>query len=965
VALPSQPHPVAALPAGTPVAGMSAAGTPAAAPATFLMTDIEGSTRLWEEHPQVMPGALEAHDAFLRAAVEAHGGTIFKTTGDGLLARFEDPAAAVAATLAGQRALGAHAWPTPHPVRVRMALHAGTAQARDNDYFGPALNRVARLLAIGHGGQVLLSAAAASLVAGRLPPGVILLDRGDHRLRDLEQPERVFELGAPDLPADFPPLRSLALTHTNLPVQVTSFVGRERELAAARRLLETHRVVTLIGVGGTGKTRLMLQVAAESLDRHRDGAWVAELAPVGDPSLVAAEVARALGVGEQPGGTAAGSLVDFLRAKDLLLLLDNCEHVIDAAATLAAELVAGCPSLTVLASSREALGVPGEAVLQVPSLGVPRPREVDDPRLLGARPVPDLPAPERFAELAAAEAVRLFAERASAVLPSFQLTPDNAEAVVEICRRLDGIPLAIELAAARVGVLSVGELVQRLDDRFRLLTGGRRTAVPRQQTLQALIDWSWDLLDDGDRRLLRRVAVFAGGWTLDAATAVCTAPDEGAPDSIATLDALERLAERSMIVVDHGEATRYRLLETIRQYARDRLIESGEADDLRARHLAWCLDLSRGADTGLSGPELVGWLRRLDAEADNIRAAIEWGLDADPEAAARLCVAIWLHWRLRSWGLEGWATLNEAARRLRALPPATDPAHERERKVLLSRLLTEAAFTEAAWASADKTEVAIEAVALAREAGDERALAAATAGLWTAKFLRGEPDGLDELGAELISRAERADDPFTLAMARTSMAMALWATEPGAAERHLEIAIEVARRSGNPFAVAFTALAHARMLGTVGRIDEATALFDEAAATYEELGDSRFALVARSDLAHALRQAGRTAEARAQLRRTIGSWVYLGSRAAIAHQLESFAFLDVGDGDGERAARLLGTAEALREAADARMLPYERAEYDEAVARLREILPAPDLDRAWAAGRATDVAAAVSLAAAD
>ncbi len=822
-----------------------------------------------------------------------------------------------------------------------MALHAGAAQARDNDYFGPALNRVARLLAIGHGGQVLLSASAAALVAGRLPDGASLLDRGDHRLRDLEQPEHVYQLAAPGLASDFPPLRSLALARTNLPVQVTSFVGRERELAEAGRLLDGNRVVTLIGVGGTGKTRLMLQVAAEHLDRYRDGAWVVELAPVGDPALVPAEVARALGVGEQPGLPVEHSLADFLRAKDLLLLLDNCEHVIDAVAALVAGLVAGCPSLTVLASSREALGVPGEAVLQVPSL-------------------------------ATAESVRLFTERASGVLPSFGLTPDNTDAVAEICRRLDGIPLAIELAAARVSVLSVPEIEQRLDDRFRLLTGGRRTAVPRQQTLQALIDWSWDLLEDGDRRLLRRVSVFAGGWTLDAAAAVGTTPGEGAPgrgapgkgapDPIETLDALGRLVERSMVVVDRGEHTRYHLLETIRQYALGRLVESGEADDTRARHLEWCLDLARGADAGLAGPELVGWLERLDAETDNLRAAVDWGLDADPEGATRLCVAIWLHWRLRSSGVEGWAMLSRAVERLRDLAPPDDPAAARERDLLLARLLAEAAFAGATWGGVDTISMGEEAVALATAAGDDRALVRAGAALWTARFFHGDRDGLRELGEAQIRLATQLDDPFALAGARSALANALWLTDAAEADRLLVAAADDARRSGNPFVIAFTALSRARVAGAAGRVEEAQARFDEAVVAYEALGDVRFALVARSDLAHALRRAGRGEEARAVLRETIEAWQHLGNRGAIANQLEAFAFIAIGDGDGERAARLLGTAEALREAADARMLGYERAEYDAAVARLRETLDAADLDREWAAGRATDAAAAVALA---
>jgi tetratricopeptide (TPR) repeat protein len=454
----------------------------------------------------------------------------------------------------------------------------------------------------------------------------------------------------------------------------------------------------------------------------------------------------------------------------------------------------------------------------------------------------------------------------------------------------------------------------------------------------------------------------SGGWTLDAAAAVCAAPGEGEPDPIETLDALGRLVQRSMVVVDRGEHTRHHLLETIRQYALGRLVESGEADDTRARHLAWCLDLARGAEAGLAGPELLGWLQRLDAEADNIRAAIEWGLDADPEATARLCVANWLHWRLRSAGLEGWTTLHRAVVRLRGVAPPEDPAAARERMVLEARLAAEAAFAGATWGGVDTTALAEEAVSMARSVGDDATLVHATAALWTARFFRGDHDGLRELSEEQLRRAAAIDDAFSLALARAAMANFLWRTDLGEAERQLRAATEDARRSGNPFAVAFTSLSRARVLGATGRIDEARALFDEAAAAYERLGDTRFALVARSDLAHALRRAGLHEEALGLLRETIGSWLHQGNRGAIANQLEAFAFIAIEEGDCERAARLLGTAEALRDAADARMLGYERAEYDAAVSRLRESLAARDLDLEWTAGRTMDGGAAVSLA---
>ena len=476
---------------------------------TFLLTDIEGSTRLWETHGEVMGAALAIHDGILRHAIESRGGTVVKTTGDGMLAVFDDQVVAVHAALGAQRALRDTAWGPTGQLRVRMAVHAGAAETREGDFFGPALNRDARILAIGHGGQILLSAVAAVLARDRLPAEIDLLDLGSHRLRDLDRPEQVFQVAVADLPRDFPPLRSLSTRRSNLPVPMTSFVGRERELAEVDRLIARGRLVTLIGTGGTGKTRLMIEVAGRAAERFPDGAWLAEHAPLGDPSQIAPEIARALGAPEVPGRPALDVVSDFLASKELLLVLDNAEHLIDGVASVAERLLAVAPGVRILATSREALAVPGEAVVQIPSLSCPGgfARSRSGVATVGVD----------FDEASGTEAVRLFAERAGAVLPSFELTAANVDAVSEICRRLDGIPLAIELAAGRVSAMSPQEIALGLGDRFRLLTGGRRTAVPRQQTLHALIDWSWDLLTEDDRRLLRRLSIFAGGWTAGAA----------------------------------------------------------------------------------------------------------------------------------------------------------------------------------------------------------------------------------------------------------------------------------------------------------------------------------------------------------------------------------------------------------------------------------------------------------------
>jgi class 3 adenylate cyclase len=492
---------------------------------TFLFTDIEGSTRLWETHPHGMRRALARHDALAADIVARHDGVLVKPRGEGdsLFCVFDRATDALTAACALQRALLAEPWhdyakaegerqktPAVFSLRVRMALHTGEANQRDGDYYGPAINRCARLRAIGHGGQVLLSGVTFDLVRDHLPPRVTLEDRGQHGLKDLERrPEQVYQVRHPDLPAEFPPLKSQNNLPNNLPMQVTSFVGRDREMAEIKRHLVHSRLVTLTGSGGTGKTRLSLQVAADLLDAFRDGAWLVELAPLSEPNLVPQTAATALGVREEPGRAIAQTLIDYLRDKTLLLVLDNCEHVLDAAAQLTHAVLTGDSGVRILASSREALGIAGEQTYRVPSLSVPDPNQ--------------RPSLESLSQYVA---VRLLIDRALLSQPAFTVTNNNAPAVAQICFRLDGIPLAIELAAARVKAMPVEKIAERLDDRFRLLTGGSRTALPRHQTLRASIDWSYDLLDEKEKVLLRRLSVFAGGWTLETAEKVCSDPTE-------------------------------------------------------------------------------------------------------------------------------------------------------------------------------------------------------------------------------------------------------------------------------------------------------------------------------------------------------------------------------------------------------------------------------------------------------
>ena len=575
---------------------------------TFLFTDIEESTRRWEEMPEPMRDALARHDDVIRGAIEGHGGYVFATGGDGFAAAFGRAGDAVAAAAEAQAAMNAEAWPEDAAIRVRMGLHTGEAFEREGDYFGPAVNRTARLMALANGGQVLCSSVTAELTQLDVP----LQDLGEHRLRDLTAPQHVFQVGV----GRFPPLRSLDSFPGNLPLQVSSFIGRDTELARADKALHEARVVTLTGVGGVGKTRLALQAAAAALPRFPDGAWLVELQAVRDPDGVVNAVATALDVSPRGGKSVDAALVDFLRLKRLLLLLDNAEHLLEAVAELVDGLERSCPGLVVLVTSREGLALEGERVLPVPSLAAP-------------------PAGTALEAAAAADAVRLFAERAQAVDPEFGLSEANVASVVEVCRRLDGVPLAIELAAARVTAMTPTELARGLDRRFATLAGGRRRAVQRHQTLRAAIDWSYELLDDVERRLLARLAVFAGGCTREAAEQVCGAPPLSSGQ---VFEGLAGLVAKSLVVAQReGNETRYRLLETIREYGEDRLADLGETDALRAAHAEYFCELTRRLEDQAYGPEQVTVARRVAADYDNLLAAMQHAVDTgDADLALRL-----------------------------------------------------------------------------------------------------------------------------------------------------------------------------------------------------------------------------------------------------------------------------------------------------------------------------------------
>ena len=551
---------------------------------TFLFTDLAGSTRLWEEHPDAMRPALARHDELLRDAVADHGGHVVKTTGDGIHAVFATAHDALDAAVAMQLGLGEASFGETVSLRVRIGVHTCEAQHRDGDYFGSEVNRAARLMSIAHGGQVVASASTRSLVRDG---SVELVDLGEHRLRDLTMAERVFEVRAPGLPTGFPPLRSLNAFPGNLPRQLTSFVGRHQELADIAKALDEWRLVTVTGTGGVGKTRLAVQVAAETLPRFADGAWWCELAVASDGETMAQVVAAELAISQRAGMSLAASVSDYLRPKELLLVLDNCEQLLGPVSDLAEQVLRECARVRILATSREGLAVDGERVWPLRSL-----------------PLPDATG----AEIETNDAVRLIAERAQAARANFAVDDANVGAVGEICRRLDGIPLAIELAAARVVSMSPSEISGLLDERFRLLTGGRRSAVERHQTLRATVDWSYSLLEERERAVFDRLGVFAGSFDARAAQMVVVGDGVEAWD---VLDALAELVAKSMVVADETSdgTTRYQMLETLRQYARGTHRRAGRHRPVAAPPRRVLRRVGRGSGAGPRRPRRVGVAR--------------------------------------------------------------------------------------------------------------------------------------------------------------------------------------------------------------------------------------------------------------------------------------------------------------------------------------------------------------------
>ncbi len=901
---------------------------------TFLFTDIEGSTALLQQVGERAYGqVLAGHHAVIRAALAGYGGREVDTAGDGFFAVFASPRSCAAAALKMQQALAARTWPESAPVRVRMGIHCGEAEQMATGFVGLDVHRAARIAAVAYGGQVVVSETTAALVGDALPPGATLRDLGVHRLKDLGRPLQLFQLCGSGLQAEFPPLRSLGspALPNNLPTELTTFIGRERELAEIRTLMNSSRLVTLVGAGGAGKTRLGLQVAAELLDGSGDGVWLVELAAVRNESAVAAAIAEVLRIPLQPGRPELEVLADALAPQDILIVLDNCEHVIGGCAKTTETLLRRCPKVHVIATSRELLDIGGEAIYRVPSLSLPEADDVDP------------------ATVASYDAVALFAARAQAQGVSLALDADTVPVVVSMCRNLDGLPLAIELAAARLRSMSLTDLANRLDQRFRLLTGGGRNVPERQQTLRTAVGWSYSLLVRAEQVLLARLSVFAGGFDLAAAEQVC---GFGAIDAFDVVALLGSLVDKSLVAAEStGAAVRYRLLETIRLFAADRLAEAGsdEAATLSARHCAHYLALAEEAAPHLHSPEQTSWHARLDADHANLRRATAHAAD-QPDGTAqvlRFGIALWRYWAVHYAGEEAAALMVPALRRPDA---ASDPGLYAEALVSAARAIITADL-------AAGVQFIGQAADIANALGDDRLLILSRGTQSLGYFACGKIELARRIGQESVERARELGDDLLLGM---SLRTYLLSVEPAKAGPLYAEAIACTERCGD--------------LGTNGALHNnagiaametgdlagATAHFEAAIQGAEATGFSN--PTALGNLGLALRGEHDLHGARSAFEKALRVSRRTGDKRTVAFIILGLACLATDLSDWHRSAELHGAAQAMLEktghmweASDAR---YRQESLDQAEATLG----IEEFRHAYALGRALSFDEAINLA---
>ncbi|HLW38467.1 MAG TPA: adenylate/guanylate cyclase domain-containing protein [Candidatus Eremiobacteraceae bacterium] len=880
---------------------------------TFLFSDIEGSTERWERHRAEMKAAVAQHEQLMQAAIAAHDGYVFKTMGDAFCVAFRTVPDAISAALDAQRALQEQDFARVDGLKVRMAIHTGLADERSGDYFGPTVNRVARLLSIGHGGQVLVSGAASDLAQGEMPGKATLRDLGAHRLKDLAYPEQVYQLLEPGLPQEFPALRSLESLPNNLPLQVTAFLGREQDIADIKERLAKTRLLTLVGTGGVGKTRLSLQVGADLLDHYEDGVWFVELAPLIAPDLIPGAMATVFGVAESTGKSQTESLVVALKPKRMLVILDNCEHIVAGAARIADVILRGCPRVYMIATSRQGLGIDGEAVLRVASLPVP-------PAAEGIKAV----EAQRYG------AVALFVERASAVVENFRLTDDNAPAIAQICRRLDGIALAIELAASRIKMLTPAQLLTMLSERFRVLTGGKRTALPRQQTMRAAIDWSYDLLDDNEKLMFRRLAVFSGGSSLEAVREICGDETIGEWE---VFELLSSLVDKSLVTSEaSGAEQRYRLLESTRQYALEKLNQAGELERLQRRHAAFFAQRAFAADDSWKTTATLAWLAPIEADYDNYRSVMDWALleGQDPELGAAVTGALSQAWRGGLYQAEGRLRLEAAVAKI-------DEAISRTTQ---ARLWLGLAMIYGSYAEWTRTQHSAQiALRIYQELANEQGVAMSRQFLGEALLRMRKFDDAEECLDLALATFKKLNEKRLIAMTLSSFGRSrFFADKPEEARKFYDDALTIARAIGDERQASVISSNLAEIEFLSGNHERAVAIAREDLQHLKGYPNKTSIAITCNNLSAYLNALGRHAEAYDSAAEAIRYGRDAQNKIQIALSIQHLAAVAVSRHDLPRAARLLGYVEAQLNAHEWMLEFTEQQELDKVRKRLSKDL---------------------------